>query len=81
MKEDLGRCAECLRKTVEFMCLSTKTPQQKLMGMTHFVGMTEADFPAGPLRDDFQAITAKLSTPKEPQWLVSQWDHRVRNCT
>jgi|SRR5580700_7212337 hypothetical protein len=71
MKEDLGRCATCLRKTVEFMCLSTKTPRQKLMGMTHFGGITEADFPAGSLRDGFQAITAKLSTPTEPQWMVN----------
>jgi len=73
----LGRCSEHLRKTVVYMAVSSNTPREKLRGIltnaksAGFGSMAADDFPSGKLREDFQAITAKLSTSSEPQWLVN----------
>ena len=70
----LGRCSEHLYKAVLHMAVSPGTPKEKLRGVvenTGFGSIAEADFPNGPLRDDFQAIKGKLSTASEPQIVVN----------
>ena len=39
MKEQLGRCAEHLRKAVHYLALSSSTPQEKLTSMYHNTGL------------------------------------------
>jgi hypothetical protein len=70
----LGRCSEHLRKAVVYMAVSPAMPKDKLRAMaekTGFGSIAAADFPAGPMRDEFQVLTGKLSTPTEPQWVVN----------
>ncbi len=72
--DKLGRCSEHLRKVVRYLALNSGTPKEKLTGMvsnTGFGSIAEVDFPNGSLRDDFQAIKAKLSTATEPKWVVN----------
>jgi hypothetical protein len=73
MKEQLGRVAEHLCKAVRYLALSSGTPQEKLTGMYHNTGLAsiyKADFPSGPLRQAFQAITGTMNDNSEPQFMV-----------
>jgi len=63
MTDKLGYCSEHLCKAVVYMAASRGTSQEKLRGMvakTGFGSIAEDDFPSGPLRDDFQAITGQM---------------------
>ena len=73
MKEQLGRCAEHLRKAVRYLALSSGTPQEKLTSMYHNTGLGsiyKGDFPNGSLRRDFQAITGQMNDRSEPQFMA-----------
>jgi hypothetical protein len=57
-----------------YMAVSPGTPQEKLRGMvaaTGYRSIAEGDFPSGPLRDDFEAITGQMSKNTQPKFLVS----------
>jgi hypothetical protein len=74
MADQLGRCSEHLRKALAYMAVSPGTPQEKLRGMvatTGYGSIAEGDFPSGPLRDHFEAITGQMSKSTEPQFLVN----------
>jgi hypothetical protein len=60
MQEHLARCAEHLRKAVRHLAIGPGTPREKLCSMvieTDYGRILESDFPSGPLRDDFEAIS------------------------
>jgi hypothetical protein len=84
MKEQLGRCAEHLRKAVRYLALSSGTPQEKLTSMYHNTGLGsiyKGDFPNGSLRRDFQAITGQMNDSSEPQFMAhiaAMSDERAR---
>jgi hypothetical protein len=84
MKEQLGRCAEHLRKAVRHLALNSGTPQEKLTSMYHNTGLGsiyKGDFPNGSLRHDFQAITGQMNDASEPQFMVhiaAMSDQRAR---
>ncbi len=70
MTDKLGCCSEHLCKAVAYMAASDGTSQEKLRGMvanTGFGSIAEDDFPRGPLRDDFQAITGQMRDDAGPQ--------------
>jgi len=85
MKEHLGRCAEQLRYAVDQLANSLGTPQEKLRGMvanTGFGSIEEGDFPRGPLRNDFQAITCQMrddSGPRSVTRMATMCDERARS--
>jgi hypothetical protein len=84
MKEQLGRCAEHLRKAVRYLALSSCIPQEQLTSMYHSTGLGsiyKGDFPNGSLRRDFQAITGQMNDRSEPQFMVhiaAMSDERAR---
>jgi len=84
MKEQLGHCAEHLRKSVRFLALSSGTPKEKLTSMYHSTGLGsiyKGDFPNGSLRCGFQAITGQMNDRSEPQFMVhiaAMSDERAR---
>jgi hypothetical protein len=67
------------------MAASPGTPQEKLRGMvanTGFDSIAEDDFPKGPLRDDFQAITSQMRNDTGPQSvtrIAAMCDERARS--
>jgi hypothetical protein len=74
MKEHLGRCAEHLRVAVRHLASSSSTPQEKLTNMyedTRFGSISEDDFLAGSLKDDYLTIRASLTTATEPEAVVN----------
>jgi hypothetical protein len=74
MKEHLGRCAEHLRVAVRHLASSSSTPQEKLTNMyedTRFGSISEDDFLAGSLKDDYLTIRASLTTASEPEAVVN----------
>jgi len=82
--DQLERCSEHLRKAVAYMSAISGTPQEKLSGMvakTRFGSIAEDEFPSGPLRDDFRAITGQMRDDTEPQSvarIASMCDERAR---
>ena len=84
MKEQLGRCAEHLRRAVRYLALSSGTPQAKLTSMYHDTGLGsiyKGDFPNGALRQDFQAITGQMNDYSEPRFMAhiaAMSDERAR---
>ena len=85
MKERLEHCAQRLRKAVRYMAASRGTSQEKLRGIVVNVGfgsVEEIDFPKGPLRDDFQAITCQMRDDTGPQSVIRiavMCDERARS--
>jgi hypothetical protein len=74
MKEQLGSCAEHLRKAVRHLALSSGTPQTKLMSMCNNTGLRtipKDHFPNGPLKDSFLAIMSSLITSTERKVAVN----------
>jgi hypothetical protein len=84
MTDKLGGCSEHLCKAVVYMATSRGTSQEKLHGMaanTGFGSIAEDDFPRGPLRDDFQAITGQMRDDTGPQSvarITAMCDERAR---
>jgi hypothetical protein len=69
--DQLERCSEHLRKAVAYLSGFSGTPQEKLRGMvakTCFGSVAEDEFPSGPLRYDFAAITGQMGKYSEPQF-------------
>jgi hypothetical protein len=75
METNIGRCAEHLRKMVQYFAVSSGTCKEKLAGMLNvnnnggagFLSIYKDDFPNGPLREAFQSIKASLSSDHQPQ--------------
>jgi hypothetical protein len=84
MREQLGRCAEHLRKAVRHLAVGSGTPQEKLTSMYHNTGLGsiyKGDFPNGSLRHDFQAITGQMNDYSELRFMVhiaAMSDERAR---
>ena len=74
MKEQLGRCADHLRKAVRHLANSSGAPQDKLKTMyedTRFGSIYEEEFPSGSLRTGFLTIRDLLRKTTEPQVVVN----------
>jgi hypothetical protein len=75
---ELGRCAEHLYKTVEYMAVSSGTPKEKLEGISYdkraagFCSMAADQFPGGPLREKYQAIKLNVATDDEARTVIEQ---------
>jgi hypothetical protein len=76
MKEDLGRCSEHLRKTVEYMATNGDAPREKLHGILEnnksagLGSIAADDFPAGPMREKFQVIKLNVTTNDEARRMI-----------
>jgi hypothetical protein len=86
VQKDLERCAEQLRSAVHQLASGSGTPQEKLRGMmanTGFASIEEGDFPKGPLRDDFHAITCQMrddtGPPQSVTRIATMCDERARS--
>lgn len=71
MADQLERCSEHLRKAVAYLSGISGTPQEKLRAVvakTYFGSVAEDEFPSGPMRYDFAAITGQMGKYSEPQF-------------
>jgi hypothetical protein len=71
MADQLKRCSEHLRKAVAYLSVIPGTPQERLRRMvskTRFGSVAEDEFPSGPMRYDFAAITGQMGKYSEPQF-------------
>ena len=71
LADQLKRCSEHLREAVAYLSVIPGTPQQRLRRMvskTSFGSVAEDEFPSGPMRYDFAAITGQMGKYSEPQF-------------